>query len=165
MQSQRELGGRRRHPRLLRQHQSGEAHEAGGNANQRQKNPKAGGEVVRCGDHGGRKRQTLRFRDTARWGDLPIASEHLPKLLRRLAPPGKRHKSFRELVDELNPKIQGWRNYYLTAYSQKKMAKLDWYILQRLTRWYAKKRQRARWMSALREVKSLSLQYGLKTLL
>ncbi|EDR7667466.1 hypothetical protein YM85_004737 [Salmonella enterica subsp. enterica] len=76
-----------------------------------------------------------------------------------------RHKSFQEHLEYLNPKIQGWHNYYYTAYSQKKMAKLDWYILQRLTRWYAKKRQRARWMSLLREVKSLSVQCGLKTLL
>lgn len=83
----------------------------------------------------------------------------------RLAPPVMRHKSIQEHVDYLNPKIQGWRNYYYTAYSQKKMAKLDWYILQRLTRWYAKKRQRSQWMSSLREVKVWSNQYGLKTLL
>lgn len=83
----------------------------------------------------------------------------------RLAPPVMRYKSIQEHVDYLNPKIQGWRNYYYTAYSQKKMAKLDWYILQRLTRWYAKKRQRSQWMSSLREVKVWSNQYGLKTLL
>ncbi len=83
----------------------------------------------------------------------------------RLAPPSMRHKSFQEHVEYLNPKIQGWHNYYFTTYSQKKMAKLDWYISQRFARWYAKKRQRSRWMSSLREVKSLSLQYGLKTLL
>ncbi|EXX84552.1 DNA polymerase [Paenibacillus darwinianus] len=48
---------------------------------------------------------------------------------------------------------------------KKKMAKLDWYIVQRLAKWYAKKRQRARWFSSLSDVKSLSMQYGLKTLL
>jgi hypothetical protein len=37
-----------------------------------------------------------------------------------------------EQVEWLNPKIQGWRNYYYTNYSQKRLAKLDWYILQRL---------------------------------
>ncbi|MFC6652728.1 group II intron maturase-specific domain-containing protein [Paenibacillus rhizoplanae] len=62
-------------------------------------------------------------------------------------------------------KIQGWRNYYYTNYSQKRLAKLDWYILQRLTRWYAKKRQRRRWMGSLNEVKYIANQYGLKTLL
>ncbi|MDQ6423173.1 hypothetical protein RB620_27460 [Paenibacillus sp. LHD-117] len=45
------------------------------------------------------------------------------------------------------------------------MAKLDWYILQRLARWYAKKRQRSRWMSSIGEVKFMAKQCGLKTLL
>ncbi|WP_244562982.1 group II intron maturase-specific domain-containing protein [Paenibacillus uliginis] len=65
----------------------------------------------------------------------------------------------------MNPKIQGWRNYYYTAYSGRKLAKLDWYILQRFTRWYARKRQRRGWMSSFREVKYLASQCGLKTLL
>ncbi|MNC21909.1 Group II intron-encoded protein LtrA [compost metagenome] len=94
------------------------------------------------------------------------AEERIREVVKeRLGHPSMRHKSFQDQMEYLNPKIQGWRNYYYTAYSQKKMAKLDWYILQRLTRWYAKKRQRSRWMSSLREVKSLSNQYGLKTLL
>ncbi|MBY0014611.1 group II intron reverse transcriptase/maturase [Paenibacillus typhae] len=83
----------------------------------------------------------------------------------RLAPPSMRSKSFAEQVEWLNPKIQGWRNYYYTNYSQKRLAKLDWYILQRLTRWYAKKRQRRRWMSSLPEVKYIAKMYGLRTLL
>ncbi|GGD88720.1 hypothetical protein GCM10010911_54130 [Paenibacillus nasutitermitis] len=76
-----------------------------------------------------------------------------------------RHKSFLEQVEWLNPKIQGWRNYYYTAYSQLKLAKLDGYILQRLTRWYARKRQRARWMGSFQEVKHMAKHYGLETLL
>ncbi|SDL76714.1 group II intron reverse transcriptase/maturase, partial [Paenibacillus jilunlii] len=83
----------------------------------------------------------------------------------RLAPPSMRSRSFAEQVEWLNPKIQGWRNYYYTNYSQKRLAKLDWYILQRLTRWYAKKRQRRRWMSSLSEVKHMANMHGLKTLL
>ncbi|SDL13435.1 Group II intron, maturase-specific domain, partial [Paenibacillus typhae] len=79
--------------------------------------------------------------------------------------PSMRSKSFAEQVEWLNPKIQGWRNYYYTNYSQKRLAKLDWYILQRLTRWYAKKRQRRRWMSSLPEVKYIAKMYGLRTLL
>ncbi|WP_246021425.1 group II intron maturase-specific domain-containing protein [Paenibacillus lentus] len=43
----------------------------------------------------------------------------------RLARPNIRHKSFLEHVEWLNPKIQGWRNYYYMAYSQQRMAKLD----------------------------------------
>ncbi|PWW31586.1 MULTISPECIES: group II intron reverse transcriptase/maturase [Paenibacillus] len=83
----------------------------------------------------------------------------------RLSPPSMRSRSFAEHVKWLNPKIQGWRNYYYTSYSQKRLAKLDWYMLQRLTRWYAKKRQRRKWMGSVSEVKYIASQYGLKTLL
>jgi hypothetical protein len=74
-------------------------------------------------------------------------------------------KAIAKHVEWLNPKIQGWRNYYYTNYSQKRLAKLDWYILQRLTRWYAKKRQRGRWMSSSSAVNYMVNRYGLKTLL
>lgn len=94
------------------------------------------------------------------------AEERIREVVKeRLAPPSMRSKSFVEHVEWLNPKIQGWRNYYYTNYSQKKLAKLDWYILGRLTRWYAKKRQRRRWIGSRSEVKYIALQYGLKTLL
>ncbi|MDQ0193580.1 group II intron reverse transcriptase/maturase [Paenibacillus wynnii] len=94
------------------------------------------------------------------------AEERIREVVKeRLAPPSIRSKSFAEQVKWLNPKIQGWRNYYYTNYSQKRLAKLDWYILQRLTRWYAKKRQRRRWMGSLSEVRYIAVQYGLKTLL
>ncbi|MGM1022673.1 MAG: group II intron maturase-specific domain-containing protein [Bacillota bacterium] len=94
------------------------------------------------------------------------AEERIREVVKeRLAPPSMRSRSFSEHIEWLNPKIQGWRNYYYTNYSQKKMAALDWYILQRLTRWYAKKRQRGRWIGSRSEVKYLAMQYGLKTLL
>ncbi|KAA8787884.1 hypothetical protein EC604_29240 [Paenibacillus amylolyticus] len=51
------------------------------------------------------------------------------------------------------------------SYSQKRLAKLDWYMLQRLTRWYAKKRQRRKWIGSIAEVKYIASQYELKTLL
>ncbi|WP_434749308.1 group II intron reverse transcriptase/maturase [Paenibacillus amylolyticus] len=83
----------------------------------------------------------------------------------RLSPPSMRSRSFAEQVKWLNPKIQGWRKYYYTSYSQKRLAKLDWYMLQRLTRWYAKKRQRRKWIGSIAEVKYIASQYELKTLL
>jgi group II intron reverse transcriptase/maturase len=83
----------------------------------------------------------------------------------RLAPPRMRKCSLAEHVAWLNPKIQGWRNYYYTAHSQRKLAKIDWYILQRFTRWYAKKRQRVRWMGSFQEVRHLTKLHGLKKLL
>ncbi|MEK4249305.1 group II intron reverse transcriptase/maturase [Paenibacillus sp. FSL W7-1287] len=94
------------------------------------------------------------------------AEERIREVVKeRLAPPRMRVISFADHVKWLNPKIQGWRNYYYTSYSQLKLAKLDWYILQRFTRWYAKKRQRRRWMSSFHEVKFIAKQVGLKTLL
>lgn len=94
------------------------------------------------------------------------AEERIREVVKeRLSPPKMRHKSFLEHVKWLNPKIQGWRNYYYTAYSQHKMAKLDWYIVQRLARWYAKKRQRSRWIGSVSEVRFLASRFGLKTLL
>jgi len=94
------------------------------------------------------------------------AEERIREVVKeRLAPPRMRHVSFQEHVRWLNPKIQGWKNYYATPYSSKWMAKLDWYIHTRLTKWYAKKRQRKRWRSSSSEVRSLSQMYGLKMLL
>lgn len=94
------------------------------------------------------------------------AEKHVREVVKeRLSPPRMRYKSFQEQVDWLNLRIQGWKNYYTTPYSTKWMTKLDWYIRSRLTKWYAKKRQRNNWRSSGQEVKQLSLRYGLKTLL
>ena len=51
------------------------------------------------------------------------AEERIREVVKeRLAPPSMRIKSFEEHVEWLNPKIQGWRNYYYTNYSQKKIS-------------------------------------------
>jgi RNA-directed DNA polymerase len=94
------------------------------------------------------------------------AEERIREVVKeRLAPPRMRLLSIADHIAWLNPKIMGWRNYYYTNYSQRKLAKLDWYILLRLTRWYAKKRQRRRWMGSIHEVSNLARQGGLRTLL
>ena len=94
------------------------------------------------------------------------AEKHIREVVKeRLAPPSMRSVSFEEHVKWLNPRIQGWKNYYATPHSTKWMVKLDWYIRQRLTKWYARKRQRKRWCSSGCEVKVLSRFHGLKTLL
>lgn len=94
------------------------------------------------------------------------AEERIREVVKeRLASPRMRVVSFEDHIKWLNPKIQGWRNYYYTPYSQLKLAKLDWYILQRFTRWYAKKIQRRKWMSSFHEVKFIAKQVGLRTLL
>jgi len=94
------------------------------------------------------------------------AEKHVREVVReRLASPSMRSTSFEEHVKWLNPKIQGWKNYYATPHSTKWMAKLDWYIRQRLSKWYAKKRQRRSWRGSGHEVKFLCQLHGLKTLL
>lgn len=94
------------------------------------------------------------------------AEQHIRDVVKeRLAPPSARGLSMKQHVEWLNPKIQGWKNYYSTPYSSQKMAKLDWYISQRLCKWYAKKRQRKRWRGSWQEVRVMSHLSGLKTLL
>jgi RNA-directed DNA polymerase len=94
------------------------------------------------------------------------AEKHIREVVKeRLAPPKMRQVSFQEHVDWLNLRIQGWKNYYATPYSTKWMTKLDWYIRTRLTKWYAKKRQRSHWRSSGYEVRHLSQIHGLKTLM
>lgn len=89
------------------------------------------------------------------------AEQHIRDVIReRLAPPSARVLSLQSHIEYLNPKIQGWKNYYGTSYSARIMAKLDWYILQRFTRWYAKKTKR-RHKSAWQQVNEMVKQNGL----
>ncbi|BFH13952.1 hypothetical protein J6TS7_61150 [Paenibacillus dendritiformis] len=95
------------------------------------------------------------------------AEERIREVVKeRLAPPNMRHKSLLEHCELAESQDSGMEELLLYGYySQRKMAKLDWYILQRFARWYAKKRQRRRWISSFREIKILTSQFGLKTLL
>jgi RNA-directed DNA polymerase len=105
------------------------------------------------------------YYSTQQWLTLKAEARIREVVKERLAPPSMRKYAFQEHVAWLNPKIQGWRNYYNTFYGKRILAKLDWYILQRFTRWYAKKRQRARWIGSYSEVKYLAKLHGLKKLL
>lgn len=102
---------------------------------------------------------------TQQWISKKAEQTIRDKVKERLAPPSMRFLSFEDHIRWLNERIPGWRNYYHTPYGLKKLAKLDWYVHQRMTKWYAKKRQRRKWMSSSREVKWISKQLGLKTLL
>ncbi|WP_434510908.1 group II intron reverse transcriptase/maturase [Desulfitobacterium sp. AusDCA] len=89
------------------------------------------------------------------------AEQHIrDEIKERLAPPSARMLSVEDHVEYLNPKIRGWKNYYATPYSQIKMAKLDWYILQRFCRYYAKKTKR-RHTSVWRQVSEMLKQQNL----
>lgn len=87
------------------------------------------------------------------------AEQHIrDEVKARLAPPSARMLSVEEHIEFLNPKIRGWKNYYATPYSQLKMVKLDWYILQRFCHWYARKTKRRRHTSMWRQVNEMIQQ-------
>lgn len=67
----------------------------------------------------------------------------------------------RSLIDKLNPKIRGWRNYYGVKTAKAWLNKLDWYILLRLTIWWNKKRQKRRHLSGIKDVRQMSDKLGL----
>ena len=47
-----------------------------------------------------------------------------------------------DLVQTMNKKIIGLKNYYNLKYADKQLNKIDWYIIQRFTIWYNNKKQR-----------------------
>ena len=67
-----------------------------------------------------------------------------------------------DLIKNLNPKITGWKNYYITKTSGKWMMALDQYIICTFTRWYNKKHQRQNRMSRMGFVKNSLYKNGLK---
>lgn len=90
------------------------------------------------------------------------AEQHIRDVVKeRLAPPAARVQSLESHIEYLNPKIRGWKNYYATPYSTRIMAKLDWYILQRFARWYAKKTQSRRYTSIRSKAIKMVNQSGL----
>lgn len=70
-----------------------------------------------------------------------------------------------EMVKELNPKIQGWRNYYaMDTFADLFLNKIDWYIRKRLMLFWNKKRNRCKRHSNSRLVGIIARQAGLKKL-
>lgn len=65
------------------------------------------------------------------------------------------------LIETLNPKIRGWRNYYGVKTADKWLNKIDWYILMRFTIWWNKKRQKKRHLSGIKDVRQMSHKLGL----
>lgn len=67
----------------------------------------------------------------------------------------------KEMVERLNPKIRGWRNYYGLKTAKQWMRKMDWYIFQRFTIWYNKKKQKQGNYLRMRKVYQLLSKEGL----
>lgn len=69
------------------------------------------------------------------------------------------------MVEELNPKIQGWRNYYtVDSFADQFLNKIDWYIRKRLMLFWNKKRNRRKKHSNSRLVGIVAGYSGLKKL-
>ncbi|GGI44583.1 hypothetical protein GCM10008018_07830 [Paenibacillus marchantiophytorum] len=65
------------------------------------------------------------------------------------------------MVEELNPKIQGWRNYYaVDAFADLFLNKVDWYIRKRLMLFWNKKCNRRMKHSNSRLAGIVALQSG-----
>ncbi|MFT4372987.1 group II intron maturase-specific domain-containing protein [Bartonella bacilliformis] len=69
------------------------------------------------------------------------------------------------MVEELNPKIQGWRNYYkLDSFADRFLNKIDWYIRKRLTLFWNKKHNRRNKQCKSRQAAIEAQLAGLKKL-
>ncbi|WP_373232861.1 group II intron reverse transcriptase/maturase [Cohnella sp.] len=69
------------------------------------------------------------------------------------------------MVEELNPKIQGWRNYYaMDSFADLFLNKIDWYIRKRLMLFWNKKRNRRSKHSNSRLAGIVAQSSGLKKL-
>ena len=86
------------------------------------------------------------------------------KVKEGLAPPNRRSLSLKSHIAFLNPKIRSWKNYYTTPYSHRQMIQLDWYILQRLAKWWARKVHKKTWIGMIATVRKMATDGGLLTL-
>jgi len=67
----------------------------------------------------------------------------------------------RSIIDKLNPKIRGWKNYYGLKTARKWLYKISQYILRSLTRWWNKKRQHRKYLAGINVVYQLVIKLGL----
>lgn len=70
----------------------------------------------------------------------------------------------KELIETMNPKIRGWRNYYTTEKSWEWLNKIDWYIQCLFTRWNNKKRGKKGHYTGIGKVGKLLKESGLQKL-
>ena len=69
------------------------------------------------------------------------------KVKEETSPRNRLYWSPEQLIDTLNPRIQGWRNYYATVdpgMSRRFLSKVDGYIARRLILYWRKKHKRSR---------------------
>lgn len=73
-------------------------------------------------------------------------------------------QDLKQLIEILNRKITGWRNYYGLHYAKKKLNQIDWYIINRFTIWYNHKHQKKFRHSGRPKVYGLIYGMGLQRL-
>ena len=80
------------------------------------------------------------------------------------ASPSKLLWSMEEMVNLLNPKIIGMRNYYARRFTRPWLWKIEKYINAKFTRWYNRKKQRNYRLGNPAKVRELTLQAGLASI-
>jgi RNA-directed DNA polymerase len=86
------------------------------------------------------------------------------KVREEMSPRNRLHWSPAQVVANLNPIIQGWRNYYGSVdpgMSRQFLAKVDWHIFRRLVLYWRKKYKRHRMTQA--QIAQVFRDIGLKT--
>lgn len=68
----------------------------------------------------------------------------------------------KELIEIMNPKIRGWRNYYGVKTAKRWMNSIDWYVIRRYTIWYNKKHQKRNHLRKLGDVRKTLYDSGLE---
>jgi len=70
-------------------------------------------------------------------------------------------KDMKYLIEKLNPKIRGWRNYYGVKTAKRWLNSIDWYVIRRYTIWYNEKHQKRNRMAHVSMVRKLANGKGL----
>lgn len=70
----------------------------------------------------------------------------------------------RKMIEILNPKIVGMRNYYGLKNAGKQLNKIDWYIIKKFTLWYNYKTQNKRRYAGISKVREVIYNNGLQRL-
>ena len=86
------------------------------------------------------------------------------KVKEETSPRNRLYWSPEQLVDTLNPRIQGWKNYYAAVdpgMSRRFLSKVDWYIARRLILYWRKKHKRSRLTPT--QIMGIFRSKGLKT--
>ncbi|MDQ0899900.1 group II intron reverse transcriptase/maturase [Paenibacillus sp. V4I7] len=89
--------------------------------------------------------KTGKFYDLRSFPSKKAAKKMRAKVKEVTGPRSLLYWSPKQMVDKLNPIIQGWKNYYGSVdpgMSNKFLTKVDWYIIGRLTLYWNKKHKR-----------------------